>query len=842
MSDNLGVVGSKIIWTEQRMYITLQMKNEVNTQTHIHYYIMNREFLFCLLAFLMGVQITVNAQEPTMSDVQNSGCLNETRASEDERIPTIILTKEGSILSLQLLNYEAICGTSDFSVTPSISGGSDGRPYSLSIRVEAYGDSQADCYCPYNISFTLSDWVANSFRFSCWWFNGVVNLTEGEPLVLEDIKEDVSIDGLTYRIHKVMHTAILTDGKTWTDADEIMGSGELIIPSELEYEGEKYTVTSINGNAFWRNTSLSSVTIPGSVTTIETAAFAYCTRLKSVVIFEGVKAIAPYAFYNCYDLRSITIPSSVTHIGRGAFARCRSRKKVFCYADHVPETEDDVFDSSNIDIATLHVPEGSVDSYKAASPWNGFGSIVALSGTPSIDINETNFPDEGFRNWVLSQNYGADGVLTEADIDDVSDIDVRDSNYNIYNLKGIEFFTQLRTLLCSDTKLTSLDVSKNKKLEKLSCERCGLKELNVSGCTALRRLDCYKNGLKALDLSNNTELEYLYCMENQLTVLDISNCRKLHSLECKLNQLTTLDVSACTELTTLGCFDNQLQTLDISNNIKLQQLFCENNQLKELNVSNRNTELIGLRCYYNQIRGTAMDALVENLPALSARMYVMGYEDEQNVMTKAQVAAAKAKGWVPYAYTGVLDHWEEYEGSDDAVSFTQGQVATIVLPTTLEAEKGRYYRLSRCEDNKIIFVEEPNPKAHTPYIIVPNEDFSIVLDSLNLEGMRSDTVSAQGLYFIGAYSRKELTCPDGYYIDILDATPDCRMASDSMERPIIGALRAYLVVNWDDPYSQGGSKDVREKKEIVLLLHSKQEMMYQQLRLCHQTLKTDCQQ
>ena len=217
MSDNLGVVGSKIIWTEQRMYITLQMKNEVNTQTHIHYYIMNREFLFCLLAFLMGVQITVNAQEPTMSDVQNSGCLNETRASEDERIPTIILTKEGSILSLRLLNYEAICGTSDFSVTPSISGGSDGRTYSLSIRVEAYGDSQADCYCPYNISFTLSDWVANSFRFSCWWFNGVVNLTEGEPLVLEDIKEDVSIDGLTYRIHKVMHTAILTDGKTWTD-------------------------------------------------------------------------------------------------------------------------------------------------------------------------------------------------------------------------------------------------------------------------------------------------------------------------------------------------------------------------------------------------------------------------------------------------------------------------------------------------------------------------------------------------------------------------------------------------------------------------------------------------
>ena len=63
-----------------------------------------------------------------------------------------------------------------------------------------------------------------------------------------------------------------------------------------------------------------------------------------------------------------------------------------------------------------------------------------------------------------------------------------------------------------------------------------------------------------------------------------------------------------------------------------------------------------------------MDALIEGLPTVTkGEMDVIYYKNEQNVMTKAQVAAVKAKGWIPYEY-GVNSwsyySWQEYAGSD----------------------------------------------------------------------------------------------------------------------------------------------------------------------------------
>ena len=146
------------------------------------------------------------------------------------------------------------------------------------------------------------------------------------------------------------------------------------------------------------------------------------------------------------------------------------------------------------------------------------------------------------------------------------------------------------------------------------------------------------------------------------------------------------------------------------------------------------------------------------------------------------------------------------------VSFTQGQMATIILPTVPDASKGRYYRLEKCEDGQIVFEEELQPKARTPYIIVPTEDFGIYLGTLDLEGCYRDTVSIEGINFIGSYIREEFDCEEGFYIDIIDMTPDCQ----AQERPVIGALRAYLQVSWNDPYNQGGTKLPGEKMPIVL--------------------------
>ncbi len=139
------------------------------------------------LSILMLLPMLASAQ--TVSDVQNSGCLNKTRGDESQSVPTIVLTKEGNILSVQLLNYEENCCAEDFNVTSSINSNSDSGSYWVSINIDA-GGRECDCICPFNVSFTVRDLEPNSFYLDCWWYEGLVELTEGEPLVLEHNDSD----------------------------------------------------------------------------------------------------------------------------------------------------------------------------------------------------------------------------------------------------------------------------------------------------------------------------------------------------------------------------------------------------------------------------------------------------------------------------------------------------------------------------------------------------------------------------------------------------------------------------------------------------------------------------
>ena len=72
------------------------------------------------------------------------------------------------------------------------------------------------------------------------------------------------------------------------------------------------------------------------------------------------------------------------------------------------------------------------------------------------NIDETKFPDDNFRNYLLEQDYGKDGVLTEAEIRNITVMDV--SEKDIKSLKGIEYFTALDSLDCSVNELITLDV------------------------------------------------------------------------------------------------------------------------------------------------------------------------------------------------------------------------------------------------------------------------------------------------------------------------------------------------------------------------------------------------
>jgi hypothetical protein len=90
-------------------------------------------------------------------------------------------------------------------------------------------------------------------------------------------------------------------------------SGEAVIPEEINGK----PVTSIGEQAF-KSKNLTSITIPGSVITVENNAFCE-NKLTSVNISNGVTSIGDAAFYK-NKLTAVTIPNSVTSIGINAFA------------------------------------------------------------------------------------------------------------------------------------------------------------------------------------------------------------------------------------------------------------------------------------------------------------------------------------------------------------------------------------------------------------------------------------------------------------------------------------------------------------------------------------------
>ena len=306
------------------------------------------------------------------------------------------------------------------------------------------------------------------------------------------------------------------------------------------------------------------------------------------------------------------------------------------------ETEQNVITTTQV--ATARGKNWTVLGFTDENGWQEY------DGSPEgLPIVAAYFPDANFRNFLLSQSYGSDRVLTDEEIAGITSLSL--ALKNISDLTGIGYFTALKQLYCGGNQLTSLDLSHNTALTKLACGNNRLTALDVSHNTALTYLNCSRNPLDSLDVSHNTALEELQCYSNGLTSLDLSQNTALEYLECADNQLTSLDLSQNTALGSLDCAGNQLTSLDLSQNTALTRLECDN----------------------NQIYGENMTALVASLRAIEddfGELYVIDLdsETEQNVITTTQVATARGKNWMVYGSTnGYLD---EYDGSEPTFAIT----------------------------------------------------------------------------------------------------------------------------------------------------------------------------
>ena len=230
----------------------------------------------------------------------------------------------------------------------------------------------------------------------------------------------------------------------------------------------------------------------------------------------------------------------------------------------------------------------------------------------SLPINEDNFPDDNFRNYIKTYKAGGRDVLTVEEQRKVETIEVEGKN--ISSLKGIEAFPNLKELNCGNNSIQKLDLRQNPELEKLICNKNQLTQLDLSKNPQIYHLNCSENQLKQLDVSNLKELLTLDCSHNDLEQLDVKNSKILVALNCSANQLTELDadVTHKPNLERVECQNNQLTSLILGQNKLLKKLNCAHNQLTQLNLNNM-ISLKDLNCFNNQL--TVLD--VSDSPKLT---------------------------------------------------------------------------------------------------------------------------------------------------------------------------------------------------------------------------------
>ncbi len=199
---------------------------------------------------------------------------------------------------------------------------------------------------------------------------------------------------------------------------------------------------------------------------------------------------------------------------------------------------------------------------------NGASAQADPVGSEFVEINDTNFPDPVFQQYVKDNIDKADttgqkdGNLSQAERDAVTEININKKNCT--DLTGIAYFANLRKLYCNDNKLKELNLENNKHLKELKCSYNQLTTLDVSHNVWLDTLECDNNGMEKLNLGDS-QLEGLFCPDNNLTELDVSKNKYLQRLNCKNNKLRRLVIGSSVNRLGMMLYlqRNQLTSLDL---------------------------------------------------------------------------------------------------------------------------------------------------------------------------------------------------------------------------------------------------------------------------------------
>ena len=255
-----------------------------------------------------------------------------------------------------------------------------------------------------------------------------------------DITIDVSfnlfeVGGITFEYISNTTNSLKVTGKISTY------TGDIVIPETVIDRDVLYTVKTIDEDAFYGDTDITSISIPKTIDSIMERAFWGCDNLKTVnitsieswckigferldsnplnfaehlyvngnevseiIIPDGIKYIYEWAFCNFKGIKSLTLPSTLTHIYKHAFGGCRNLELVTSKCVNPPYFDTDYVSpfSGISSTAKLIVPKGSLQSYKSISRWNDyFAEITEEKDILNISITASGNGSATYENTTI---------------------------------------------------------------------------------------------------------------------------------------------------------------------------------------------------------------------------------------------------------------------------------------------------------------------------------------------------------------------------------------------------------------------------------------------------------
>lgn len=194
------------------------------------------------------------------------------------------------------------------------------------------------------------------------------------------------INGIYYNFNTTNKTASVTYLSNYPRDNAKAYTGDVVIPEEVEYDGETYSVISISERAFTTCSGLTSVIIPNSITSIGDYAFSGCHGLKKVSIPNTVSSIGINAFSACLTLETINIPNSLTTIKSETFNQCTCITSIVI-PNSVKYIEEKAFYGCS-GLTSIEIPSSVVNIEQNA--------FLGCYNMETVTINS---------NYILSKNY-----------------------------------------------------------------------------------------------------------------------------------------------------------------------------------------------------------------------------------------------------------------------------------------------------------------------------------------------------------------------------------------------------------------------------------------------------